>query len=72
MTWIVIGHSESGDEYSDLYDNEPTEDELKSFVHNRDGWWAAGYESYQAMIDAGDGGPGYNDSWIHITVEEDK
>jgi hypothetical protein len=70
MTWIVTGRSESGDEYNDIFDHEPTEDELKKFVDYSDGWWTAGYESHQEMIAASDGGPGYNDSWINVEVEK--
>jgi len=70
MAWLVTGESESGDDYSVIFDNEPTDEQLSQFVHYADGWWTASYESLEDMLAHDDGGPGHDDSWVHITIED--
>lgn len=57
MIFVVVGKSESGDDYVAAFDQEPSKEELLDLVR---GW---DYEELEP-------GPGFADSYVHIHVEE--
>jgi hypothetical protein len=57
--WVVVGHSESGDEYRRVFRASPTEDELSELAHNWDG-------------DDDKEGPGFDGSYVHLTIYEEE
>jgi hypothetical protein len=71
--WIVTGRSESGDDYGpEVFDHEPTPEELSEWCHGNDGYFAAGYDNVQEMKDAGAEGPGYDGSYIYPVIKHRK
>jgi hypothetical protein len=55
--WVTVGHSESGNDYLHLFQNEPSDERLSELVHGWDG-------------DEQKDGPGYDGSYVHLTVKE--
>jgi hypothetical protein len=55
--WIVIGHSESGDNYAAAFRKKPTVKALKELANSWDG-------------EEGHDGPGYGGSYVYLRVEE--
>lgn len=51
--WLVVGAAESGDRYVAVFKESPRNSELRELVH-----------SWDSQRD----GPGYDGSYVHITV----
>lgn len=71
MTWILTGTSESGDDYGpDAFHTKPSELDIREWCHHRDGYFNLGYDSYEDMVAANEGGPGDFGSYVYYTLTE--
>lgn len=53
--FLVEGHSESGDLYTQIFSKKPTPEELSELAHGWDG-------------SSDKDGPGFDGSWVHLVV----
>jgi len=56
--WLVVGKSESGDDYSAVFSSKPSEEKLKQLVYSWDG-------------DEEEDGSGYAGSYVNINLSEE-
>ena len=67
--WIVTGRSESGDDYGpEVFDHEPTDEELFEWCHGKDGYFAASFDSINDMLEAADEAAGDYGSYVYVAV----
>jgi hypothetical protein len=67
--FVVMAKSESCDDYGVIgkFDNEPTVEELKALTSFEN----MGDDGWTEDLDSGwDGIPGFNDSYLHLTIQE--